>query len=59
MKAYENYKRYSHATCILIYSHAFSTKSMGDCIISKFQAKSKINKKMLAINTEILIVILK
>jgi len=57
MKAYENYKNYSHATCFFIYSHAFSVKSMGDCIISKFQAKSKI-KEMFAINTEILITIL-
>lgn len=52
MKAYENYKRYSHATCILIYSHALSIKSMGDCIKANFQAKSKIIKKMLSMKTE-------
>lgn len=55
MKAYENYKKYSHAACILIYSHALSTKSMEDCIKSKFKAKSKIILKMLSIKTEILI----
>lgn len=57
MKAYENYKRYSHATCILINSHALSIKSMGDYIKAKFQAKSKIIKKMFSIKTEILTIL--
>lgn len=57
MKAYENYKKYSHAACILIYSHALSTKYMEDCIKSKFKAKRKIILKMLSIKTEILTIL--
>lgn len=45
MKAYENYKRYSHATCILIYSHALSIKSMGDCIKAVSSEKQNNKKK--------------
>lgn len=58
MKAYENYKKYSHAACILIYSHALSTKYMEeDCIKSNFKAKRKIILKMFSIKTEILTIL--